>query len=149
VGFPKGSDTVNESEALLYAAAQPNCSPIVAGAGMALAVATLVIAGQLLVRLRRLLHAWLGLPEPPDDRSGAGSEAGRPDRRLPGLTVQDVAKHLRHDSPGGWTAGETRWTLAHQHGWFNSPDYRIFVLVVVVVTVTWAFGSYLAHQYCG
>jgi hypothetical protein len=60
-----------------------------------------------------------------------------------------VATRLRHDSPGGWTAGETRWTLAHEHGWFNSPDYRIFLLVVVVVSVAWAYGTAFAHQFCG
>ena len=66
------------------------------------------------------------------------------------VACHDVPEsRLRHDSPGGWTAGETRWTLAHEHGWFNSPDYRIFLLVILFVTVTWAFGTTFAHQYCG
>jgi hypothetical protein len=120
-----------------------------AGLGMALATSALLLSGWLLRRLVRALRARLGVPDPLDrPHIGAGDDE-RVEGHLPGQTRREVATRLRHDSPGGWTAGETRWTIAHEHGWFNSPDYRIFLLVVVVVSVAWAYGTAFAHQYCG
>ena len=49
----------------------------------------------------------------------------------------------------GSVIGETRWTLAHEHAWFSSPDYRTFLLVMLGVVLTWAFGITFAHQLCG
>ena len=137
-------------EALLLAAAVPGCVPMMAGLGMALVTSALLLSGWLLRRLVRALRARLGVPDPLDfpHVGGAGDEQ-RVEAHLPGQTRRDVATRLRHDSPGGWTAGETRWTLAHEQGWFNSPSYRIFLLVVVVVSVAWAYGTAFAHQFCG
>ena len=126
-------------EGALLLSVLPNCVSLVAGLGMTLAAATLLLAGWLLGRLLRTLRTRLGYPDPAERRGP----------RLPGQTIQDVAQRLRHDSPGGWTAGETRWTLAHEHGWFSSPDYRTFVLVVLVVVLAWAFGITFAHELCG
>jgi hypothetical protein len=138
------------SEALLLAAAVPGCVPMMAGLGMALATSALLLSGWLLRRLVRALRARLGVPDPLDYPRGGRTENGEPvGAHLAGQTRREVATRLRHDSPGGWTAGETRWTLAHEHGWFNSPDYRVFLLVVVVVSVAWAFGTAFAHEYCG
>src|SRR5919199_3382410 len=138
------------SETVLMAAVVPGCLPVMAGLGMALAGSALLLTGWLLGRLLRALRARLGLPEPPDPSTFRRPDPPEhPEPRLPGQTVRDVAGRLRHDSPGGWTAGETRWTLAHEHGWFNSPPYRVFLLVIVFVTLTWAFGTNFAHQYCG
>jgi hypothetical protein len=123
---------------VLLASLLPSCIPLMAGLGMGMAASALLLTGWLLGRLLRALRAKLGFPDPSESRGP----------RLPGQTVQDVARTLRHDSPGGWTAGETRWTFAHEHGWFNSPDYRTFLLVVVIVTVTWAFGTAFAHELC-
>src|SRR5579883_630236 len=92
----------------------------------------------LLGRLMRAVRAKLGYPDP--------SEVRGP--RSPGHTAEDLAARLRHDSPGGWTAGETRWTLAHEHGWYTSRDYRTFLAVVIVVVLSWAFGIHFAHQFC-
>ena len=55
----------------------------------------------------------------------------------------------------GWQLANSRYELDYSgytsliEGRFNSPDYRIFVLVVVVVSVAWAYGTAFAHQYCG
>ncbi len=122
----------------LLASVVPTCLSLVAGLAMALMAAALVLTGWLLARFMRALRAKLGYPDPLDARGP----------RLPGQTVQEVATRLRHDSPGGWTAGETRWTLAHEHAWFTSPDYRTFLLVLVVVIASWAFGIRVAHQFC-
>src|SRR2546423_885415 len=114
-------------EALLLAAAVPGCVPMMAGLGMALVASALLLSGWLLRRLVRALRARLGVPDPLDSPHlvrGEGDE--RVEAQMPGQTRRDVATRLRHDSPGGWTAGETRWTLAHEQGWFNSPSYRIF-----------------------
>ena len=126
-------------ELVLLIGGMPGCVSLLAGLGMALTASALVLTGWLLGRLVRLVRRRLGVPERSEHRAPS----------LPGPTVQDVAGRLRHDSPGGWTAGETRWTLAHEHGWFNSPDYRTFVLVVLVVVLTWSFGLTFAHQHCG
>ncbi len=137
-------------ETALLATALPGCLPVMAGLGMALAGAALLLAGWLIGRLLRAIRAWLGLPGPPERPSGEQAEPPEAAQaHLPGQTVREVATRLRHDSPGGWTAGETRWTLAHEHGWYNSPDYRTFLLVVLFITVTWAFGTAFGHQYCG
>ncbi|HZU06511.1 MAG TPA: hypothetical protein VFB73_11070 [Chloroflexota bacterium] len=123
---------------LLVASLVPDCYPIVAGLGMALIGSALVLVGWLIGRLVHALHTWLGYPEDTESRGP----------RLPGQTVQEVAARLRHDSPGGWTAGETRWTLAHQYAWFSSPDYRTFVVTIIVVIVSWVFGITWAHRLC-
>src|SRR5919202_3955333 len=124
-------------DTLLMATVVPGCLPVMAGLGMALAGSALLLAGWLIGRLLRALRARLGLPEPPDPSVFRPTELPeRPEPRLPGQTVRDVAGRLPPDSPGGWTAGETRWTLAHEHGWVNSPPYRIFLLVIVFVTIT-------------
>ena len=136
-------------EALMLSAAVPGCVPMMAGLGMALATSALLLSGWLLRRLVRALRARLGVPDPLDRPRVGGGDHERVEPHLPGQTRREVATRLRHDSPGGWTAGETRWTIAHEHGWFNSPDYRIFLVVVVVVTVAWTFGTQFAHQYCG
>jgi len=117
----------------------PGCVSVLAGLGMAMAVAALLLTGWLLGRLLRAIRTKLGYPDASDTRGP----------HLPGQTVRDVAERLRHDSPGGWTAGETRWTLAHEHAWFSSPDYRTFLLVMLGVVLTWAFGITFAHQLCG
>jgi hypothetical protein len=135
---------------VLLATVVPGCTPLMAGLGMVLAGSALFLTGWLLSRLMRAIRAKLGVSDPLDKagfRPPRGSDL--PEPPLPGQTRQEVARRLRHDSPGGWTAGETRWTLAHEHGWFNSPGYRIFLLVILFVTVTWAFGTQFAHQYCG
>src|SRR5579875_4159712 len=131
-----GSDLLG---AILLATLAPDCISALAGFGTVLLAAALVLTGWLLGRLMRAVRAKLGYPDP--------SEVRGP--RSPGHTAEDLAARLRHDSPGGWTAGETRWTLAHEHGWYNSPDYRTFLLVVLFITVTWAFGTAFGHQYCG
>ncbi len=123
---------------MLVSSVLPNCTSLLAGAGMALMGAALVLTGWFLARLMRALRAKLGYPDPSEWR-------GPP---LPGQSIQDVAERLRHDSPGGWTAGETRWTMAHERAWFSSPDYRTFLLVVIVVIASWAFGIRVAHQFC-
>jgi hypothetical protein len=138
------------TEVLLLSAAVPGCVPLMAGLGMALAASALLLSGWLLRRLLRALRARLGVPEPLDSpHAGSAESDRRVEPQMPGQTRRDVATRLRHDSPGGWTAGETRWTLAHEQGWFNSPSYRTFLLVVVVVSVAWAYGTAFAHQYCG
>ena len=124
--------------ALILVALVPDCVSALAGFGTALLAAALVLTGWLVGRFMRALRAKLGYPDPSDVRGP----------RSPGYTVQDVAGRLRHDSPGGWTAGETRWTLAHEHAWYSSPDYRTFLYVVVVVVLSWAFGIRFAHQFC-
>jgi hypothetical protein len=124
---------------LVLAMLLPNCMSTVAGIGMALMCSALVLTGVLVARLRRALRAKLGYPDLSDSRGP----------HLPGRTLQETAAELRHDSPGGWTAGETRWTMAHERAWFSSPDYRTFLLVVTVVVVSWAFGIRVAHQFCG
>ena len=124
---------------VLLAGAIPSCVPLMAGLGMAMAASALLLTGWLLGQLLRALRTKLGIPDPPERRGP----------RLPGETRQEVAGRLRHDSPGGWTAGETRWTLAHEHAWFNSPDYRTFLLVILIVVVCWSFGTAFAHQLCG
>ena len=116
----------------------PGCVSVLAGLGMAMAVAALLLTGWLLGRLLRAIRTKLGYPDAPDTRGP----------HLPGQTVRDVAERLRHDSPGGWTAGETRWTLAHEHGWYSSREYKTFLYVVVVVVLSWAFGIRFAHQFC-
>jgi hypothetical protein len=132
-------DVVGELTAgLLLSSLLPSCVSTLAGLGMALMTAALVLTGLFVTRLMRALRAKLGYPDPSDTRGP----------RLPGQSVQEVATHLRHDSPGGWTAGETRWTLAHDRAWFSSPDYRTFFLVMVVVVTSWAFGIRVAHQFC-
>ncbi len=137
-------------EWVLLTAVLPGCMSVMAGLGMALAGSALLLTGWLIGRLFRALRARLGVPDDDDPSTLQPWDAAeRRQAHLPGQTVRDVATRLRHDSPGGWTAGETRWTLAHEHGWFNSPDYRIFLLVILFVTVTWAFGTTFAHQYCG
>jgi hypothetical protein len=123
---------------LLLASLAPSCVSTLAGLAMAAMSAALVLAGWLLARLMRALRARLGYPDPLD---GVGPH-------LPGQTVDEVAARLRHDSPGGWTAGETRWTMAHERAWFSSPDYRTFLLVTVVVIASWAFGIQVAHRVC-
>ncbi|HZS02364.1 MAG TPA: hypothetical protein VFE37_26850 [Chloroflexota bacterium] len=123
---------------VVLAALVPDCVSTLAGFGTALLAAALVLTGWLIGRLMRALRAKLGYPDPSDVRGP----------RSPGHTVQDVAARLRHDSPGGWTAGETRWTLAHEHAWYSSPDYRTFLYVVIVVVLSWAFGLHFAHQFC-
>src|SRR5215218_4906706 len=131
-------------EALLLSAAVPGCVPMMAGLGMALATSALLLSGWLLRRLVRALRARLGVPDPLDrPRIGAGDDE-RVEAHLPGQSRRDVATRLRHDSPGGWTAGETRWTLAHEHGWFNSPDYRVFIFSMVVLIAGWALGLRIA-----
>ena len=132
-------DAVNDpSGAIVLATVVPDCLSALAGIGTALLAAALVLTGWLLGRLMRAVRAKLGYPDPADGRGP----------RAPMPSVQDVAAHLRHDSPGGWTAGETRWTLAHEHAWFNSPDYKICLYVVFVVVLSWAFGIRFAHQFC-
>jgi hypothetical protein len=116
----------------------PDCVSALAGVGTALLAAALVLTGWLLGRLMRAVRIKLGYPDPDESRGP----------RLPGNTPQDVATRLRHDSPGGWTAGETRWTLAHEHGWYSSREYKTFLYVVVVVVLSWAFGIRFAHQFC-
>ena len=123
---------------LLLSLLLPSCVSTLAGLGMALMSAALVLTGLFLTRLMRALRAKLGYPDPSDTRGP----------QLPGQSVQEVAARLRHDSPGGWTAGETRWTTAHERAWFSSPDYRTFFLVMVVVVTSWAFGIRVAHQFC-
>jgi hypothetical protein len=123
---------------LLLATLVPDCVSVLAGFGTALLAAALVLTGWLVGRFMRALRAKLGYPDPSDIR----------EPQSPDYTVQDVASRLRHDSPGGWTAGETRWTLAHEHAWYSSSDYRTFLGVVVVVVLSWAFGLRFAHQFC-
>src|SRR3954468_13263908 len=100
-------------EALLLSAAVPGCVPVMAGLGMALVTSALLLSGWLLRRLVRALRARLGVPDPLDSPRRA-DDGQRVEAHLPGQTRRDVATRLRHDSPGGWTAGETRWTLAHE-----------------------------------
>jgi len=128
------------SGGILWWSGLPECVSVLAGLGMAMAAAALFLTGWLLRQAVRALRAKLGIPNPDDEPRGP---------HMPGLTVRDVATRLRHDSPGGWTAGETRWTLAHEHAWFSSPDYRIFLLAVMFVVLTWAFGISFAHALCG
>jgi hypothetical protein len=131
-------DLYGPGGAIVLATLVPDCVSALAGFGTALLAAALVLTGWLLGRLMRALRAKLGYPDPADFR---GPHA-------PMHSVQDVAARLRHDSPGGWTAGETRWTLAHEHAWFTSPDYKTFLYVVFVVVLSWAFGIRFAHQFC-
>ena len=134
-----GGDAGAGESVLLLVGLWPSCLSVAAGLGMAITASALVLAGYLLKRLVRALHARLGRPDSYESRGP----------HLPGQTVQDVAARLRHDSPGGWTAGETRWTLAHEHAWFSSPEYRTFLLVVLGATLSWAFGITFAHRLCG
>jgi hypothetical protein len=124
--------------AIVLATLVPDCVSALAGFGTVLLAAALVLTGWLLGRLMRAVRAKLGYPDPSETR-------GPP---APGHTVQDVAARLRHDSPGGWTAGETRWTMAHEHGWYSSRDYKTFLYVVFVVVLSWAFGIHFARQFC-
>jgi hypothetical protein len=116
----------------------PRCEPVVAELSMLLVLATVLLAGRVLAELLRLLRLKLGHPDPAEPTRS----------RSPQLTVQEIAARLRHDSPGGWTAGETRWTLAHEHAWFTSADYRAFIVSMVVVLVGWSFSLRVAHFLC-
>ncbi len=123
---------------VLLVGSLPRCAPLVAELSMALVLVTALLAIRVLAELLRLLRVKLGHPDP--------TEPSR--SRSPQPTVQDLAARLRHDSPGGWTAGETRWTYAHEHGWFTSPDYRAFVLSTVVILAGWSFSLRIAHFLC-
>ncbi|HLI26024.1 MAG TPA: hypothetical protein VKZ60_03080 [Chloroflexota bacterium] len=130
--------SVSMAGGMLLTSPLPRCEPVVAEVGMLLVVATALLAGRVLAELLRWLRAKLGHPDPTEPSRSRSAQ----------LTVQEIAARLRHDSPGGWTAGETRWTLAHEYGWFTSPDYRAFILSMVVILVGWSFSLRVAHFLC-
>ena len=132
-----GGATANSC--LLLVGSLPTCASLATALGMALILCTVFVAWRVLSGLMRLLRAKFGYPDP--------SEPSR--SHSPQASVQDMAARLRHDSPGGWTAGETRWTLAHEHGWFNSPDYRAFFFSIVVILAAWGFGLRVSSLLCG
>jgi len=123
----------------LLVAGPPACNSVAIGLGMALVLVTLLLTMRVFNGLLQLLRAKLGHPEPSEPTRSRSAQR----------SVLDMARNLRHDSPGGWTAGETRWTLAHEHGWFTSPDYRNFIFSMVVLIAGWALGLRIAAYLCG